>query len=123
MRHEGVPSVASGERSTIGKGVVIKGQILGSESLLIEGRVEGSIELPESLVTVGTNGQIVADVSAREIVVRGKVNGNLTATERVEVRNEGQLTGDVAAPRVSIEEGAFFKGGIDIRRAGKTSDK
>jgi cytoskeletal protein CcmA (bactofilin family) len=110
------PSSASGEQATIGKGLTIKGEINGSESLYIDGKVEGSVNLPGNRVTVGRNGQVAASITAREIVVLGKVRGNVTATDRVDIRAEGSLSGDVAAARISIEDGAFFKGGIDIRK-------
>lgn len=109
-------SPATGEQATIGKSLYIKGEISGSESLFIDGKVEGSINLPGNRVTVGRNGQVSASVTAREIVVLGKVRGNVSATDRVDIRAEGALTGDVAAARISIEDGAFFKGGIDIRK-------
>jgi cytoskeletal protein CcmA (bactofilin family) len=104
------------DQATIGKSLVIKGEVTGSESLYIDGRVEGSIHLPGNRVTVGRNGVIAANITAREAVILGKVRGNVTATDRVDIRNEGSLTGDVIAQRISIEDGAFFKGGIDIRK-------
>jgi cytoskeletal protein CcmA (bactofilin family) len=107
---------ASGEQATIGKGLFIKGEINGSESLFIDGKVEGSVNLPGNRVTIGRNGQVAANINAREIVVLGKVRGNVSATDRVDIRAEGSLSGDVAAARISIEDGAFFKGGIDIRK-------
>lgn len=107
---------STGEQATIGKGLFIKGEITGSESLFIDGKVEGSILLNGNRVTVGRNGQVAASITAREVVVLGKVRGNVTATDRVDIRAEGALTGDVAAARISIEDGAFFKGGIDIRK-------
>jgi cytoskeletal protein CcmA (bactofilin family) len=107
---------ATGDQATIGKGLFIKGEITGSESLYIDGKVDGSINLPGNRVTVGRNGQVAASISAREIVVLGKVRGNISATDRVDIRAEGALTGDVAAARISIEDGAFFKGGIDIKK-------
>jgi cytoskeletal protein CcmA (bactofilin family) len=110
------PAAASGEQATIGKGLFIKGEISGSESLYIDGKIEGSINLPGNRVTIGRNGQVAASITAREIVVLGKVRGNVTATDRVDIRAEGSLSGDVAAARISIEDGAFFKGGIDIRK-------
>ncbi len=109
---------ATGEQATIGKSLVIKGEVTGSESLYIDGKVEGSISLPGNRVTVGRNGQVSANISAREVVVLGKVRGNVNASDRVDIRSEGSLTGDVAAQRISIEDGAFFKGGIDIRKPG-----
>jgi cytoskeletal protein CcmA (bactofilin family) len=81
--------------------------------------VEGSINLAGNRVTVGRNGVVAANINAREIVVLGKVRGNLTASDRVDIRSDGSLTGDVVAARISIEDGAFFKGGIDIRKAGQ----
>ena len=98
---------------------MIKGEVTGSESLYIDGRVEGSINLSGNRVTVGRNGVVSANINAREIVVLGKVRGNLTASDRVDIRSDGSLTGDVVAARISIEDGAFFKGGIDIRKAGQ----
>jgi cytoskeletal protein CcmA (bactofilin family) len=109
-------SSGGGEQATIGKGLFIKGEISGSESLFVDGKVEGAITLPGNRVTVGRNGQVAANITAREIVVLGKVKGNVTATDRVDIRAEGALNGDVAAARISIEDGAFFKGGIDIRK-------
>jgi cytoskeletal protein CcmA (bactofilin family) len=106
----------AGDQATIGKGLIIKGEISGSESLYIDGKVEGTINLPGNRVTVGRNGQVAANITAREIVVLGKIRGNVAATDRVDIRSEGALTGDVAAARISIEDGAFFKGGIDIRK-------
>ena len=107
---------ASADQASISKGLFIKGEITGSESLFIDGKVEGSINLNGNRVTVGRNGQVAASITAREVVVLGKVRGNVTATDRVDIRAEGALTGDVAAARISIEDGAFFKGGIDIRK-------
>jgi cytoskeletal protein CcmA (bactofilin family) len=112
-------NAATGEQATIGKSLVIKGEVSGSESLYIDGKVEGAISLPGNRLTVGRNGQVAANISAREIVVLGKVRGNVTASDRVDIRSEGSLTGDVTAQRISIEDGAFFKGGIDIRKPGQ----
>jgi len=112
------PVVASGEQATIGKSLVVKGEVSGSESLYIDGKVEGTINLPGNRVTVGRNGQVAANIIAREVVVLGKVRGNVHASDRVDIRSEGSLTGDVAAARISIEDGAYFKGGIDIRKPG-----
>lgn len=109
--------VNSQEQATIGKSLVIKGEVTGSESLYIDGRVEGTINLPGNRVTVGRNGQIQANINAKELVVLGKVKGNITASDRVDIRNEGSLSGDVVCQRISIEDGAYFKGSIDIRKA------
>jgi cytoskeletal protein CcmA (bactofilin family) len=112
-------TTTTADQATIGKSLVIKGEVTGSESLYIDGRVEGSINLSGNRVTVGRNGVVSANINAREIVVLGKVRGNLTASDRVDIRSDGSLTGDVIAARISIEDGAFFKGGIDIRKGGQ----
>ncbi len=119
VRPTGAPAAAaSGEQATIGKSLIVKGELSGSESLYIDGKVEGAINLPGNRVTIGRNGQVAANILAREIVVLGKVRGNCQASDRVDIRSEGSLTGDVIAARISIEDGAFFKGGIDIRKPG-----
>src|ERR1700689_1606295 len=115
-------SPAAADQATIGKSLVVKGEVTGSESLYIDGKVEGAINLPGNRVTVGRNGQVSANISAREVVVLGKVRGNINASDRVDIRSEGSLTGDVIAQRISIEDGAFFKGGIDIRKPGQGKD-
>lgn len=115
-------STSTADQATIGKSLVIKGEVTGSESLYIDGRVEGSINLAGNRVTVGRNGIVAANITAREIVVLGKVRGNLTASDRVDIRSDGSLTGDVVAARISIEDGAYFKGGIDIRKAGQKAN-
>jgi cytoskeletal protein CcmA (bactofilin family) len=116
-------ATTTSDQATIGKSLVIKGEVTGSESLYIDGRVEGSINLSGNRVTIGRNGVVAANINAREIVVLGKVRGNLTASDRVDIRSDGSLTGDVVAARISIEDGAFFKGGIDIRKAGSAGAK
>ena len=113
------PGVSTTDQASISKGLFIKGEISGSESLFIDGKVEGSISLAGNRVTIGRNGSVAANITAREIVVLGKVRGNLNASDRVDIRNEGSLTGDVVAQRISIEDGAYFKGGIDIRKPGQ----
>ena len=109
-------AASAADQATISKGLFVKGEISGTESLFVDGKVEGSINLPGNRVTVGRNGQVAASISAREIVVLGKVRGNVTASDRVEIRVEGALTGDVTAARISIEDGAFFKGAIELRK-------
>ncbi len=116
-------AAATGEQATIGKSLVIKGEVSGSESLYIDGKIEGAINLPGNRVTVGRNGQVAANIMAREVVVLGKVRGNVHASDRIDIRSEGSLTGDVIAARISIEDGAFFKGGIDIRKPGTADAK
>jgi cytoskeletal protein CcmA (bactofilin family) len=112
----GRSGVAATDQAVIGKGLFVKGEISGTESLYIDGKVEGSINLSGNRVTVGRNGQVSANITAREVVVLGKVKGDVSATDRVDIRAEGALSGNVAAARISIEDGAFFKGGIDIRK-------
>ncbi len=116
-------AVPTGEQATIGKSLIVKGELTGSESLYIDGKVEGAINLPGNRVAVGVNGRVAANICAREIVVLGKVRGNCQASDRVDIRSEGSLTGDVIAARISIDDGAFFKGGIDIRKPGGTDLK
>src|SRR5450755_3734005 len=116
-------AATTSDQATIGKSLVIKGEVTGSESLYIDGRVEGSINLSGNRVTIGRNGVVAANINAREIVVLGKVRGNITASDRVDIRSDGSLTGDVIAARISIEDGAFFKGGIDIRKGGQPAQQ
>ncbi|MGH9533918.1 MAG: bactofilin family protein [Terriglobales bacterium] len=112
------PAPRAAERPThLGKTVFVKGSITGGEDLYVDGRVEGTIDLAKNTVTIGLNGQVQADVTAREVVIQGKLSGNVTASDRVEIRAQGALTGDVTCARISIEDGAFFKGGIDIQKA------
>jgi cytoskeletal protein CcmA (bactofilin family) len=110
--------INSQEQATIGKSLFIKGEVSGSESLYIDGRVEGAINLAGHRVTVGRNGQVQANINAKEVVILGKVKGNINASDRADIRNDGSLTGDVTCQRISIEDGAYFKGGIDIRKPG-----
>jgi cytoskeletal protein CcmA (bactofilin family) len=100
----------------IGKSVVIKGELNGSEDLTIEGQVEGKIELRQNVLTIGPNGKIKAQVFAKSVIVLGEVTGNVTATEKVDIRENGSVDGDIAAPRVAIAEGAHFRGSIDMQR-------
>jgi cytoskeletal protein CcmA (bactofilin family) len=102
----------------IGKSVIIKGELNGSEDLAIEGQVEGKIELRQNVLTIGPNGKIKAQVFAKSVVILGEVTGNVTATEKVEIRDNGSVDGDIAAPRVAIAEGAHFRGSIDMQRTG-----
>jgi cytoskeletal protein CcmA (bactofilin family) len=102
----------------IGKSVVIKGELNGSEDLTIEGQVEGKIELRQNALTIGPNGKIKAQVFAKTVIILGEVTGNVTATEKVDIRDNGSVDGDIAAPRVAIAEGAHFRGSIDMQRTG-----
>ena len=102
------------DRATIGKSLQIKGEVIGSESLYIDGKVEGAITIPGSRVTVSRDAQVSANITAREVVIFGKVFGNITASDRVDLRSESSVIGDVAAQRITIADGAFFEGGIHI---------
>jgi len=102
----------------IGKSVVIKGELNGSEDLTIEGHVEGKIELKDHVLTIGPNGKIKAQVFAKAVIVLGEVNGNVTATEKVDIRDGGSVDGDIVSPRVAIAEGAHFRGSVDMQRKG-----
>ena len=103
----------------IGKSVVIKGELSGSEDLTIEGHVEGRIDLRENVLTIGPNGKIKAEVFAKAVIVLGEVTGNVTASEKVDIRDNGSVDGDIASPRVAIAEGAHFRGSVDMQRAGQ----
>ncbi len=105
-----------GEVAHIGKSVVVKGELSGSEDLYLDGEVEGSIELRNHSLTIGPNGKVRANVQAKEVVVHGKVDGNVRGSERVELKKSAVLNGDIATQRISIEDGAFFKGSIDIQK-------
>ena len=107
----------------IGKSVFIKGELSGSEDLTIEGNVEGRIELKENTLTIGPNGKIRAEVFAKQVIVLGEVTGNVTATEKVDIRDNGSVDGDVTSPRVAIAEGAHFRGAIDMQRASQPTSQ
>jgi cytoskeletal protein CcmA (bactofilin family) len=100
----------------IGKSVVIKGELNGSEDLTIEGQVEGKIELRQNVLTIGANGRIKAQVFAKSVIILGEVTGNVTASEKVDIRDNGSVDGDIASPRVAIAEGAHFRGSIDMQK-------
>jgi len=102
----------------IGKSVVIKGELNGSEDLTIEGHVEGKIELKDHVLTIGPNGKIKAQVFAKSVIVLGEVHGNVTASEKVDIRDNGSVDGDIISPRVAIAEGAHFRGSVDMQRKG-----
>src|SRR5438105_15293394 len=108
---------STGEQATIGRSLIIKGEVTGSEPLYIDGRVEGTIILTDNRLTIGRNGSVSANVNAKEVVVMGKLHGNVTVSDRVDIRAEGALTGDVVAHRLSIEDGAFFKGSVDLKKS------
>jgi cytoskeletal protein CcmA (bactofilin family) len=100
----------------IGKSVVFKGELNGSEDLTIEGHVEGTIQLRDHVLTIGPNGRIKAQVFAKSVIVLGEVTGNVTASDKVDIRDNGSVDGDIVAPRVAIAEGAHFRGSVDMQR-------
>lgn len=102
----------------IGKSVVIKGELNGSEDLTIEGQVEGKIELRQNVLTIGPNGKIKAEVFAKAVIVLGEVTGDVSATEKVDIRDNGSVDGDITSPRVAIADGAHFRGSIDMQGSG-----
>ena len=112
-------ATTTADQATIGKSLVIKGEVTGSESLYIDGRVEGSINLAGNRVTIGRNGKVDASIQAKEVVVMGKVNGNIECSDRVDIRAEGSVSGDISTVRISVEDGASLKGGIQVRTEGK----
>lgn len=115
------PPVA--RNANIGQSVTIKGTLVGKEDLTIEGRVEGKIELEEHMLTIGEHGVIQADLQAKNIVIHGRLNGNVSADDKVEISATGSVQGDIRAPRVAILEGAAFKGGIDMEVGANTGSE
>jgi cytoskeletal protein CcmA (bactofilin family) len=109
-------TLSAANRSSIGKSLHIKGEITGSEPLHIEGTVEGSVKLPDNRVTVERNGRVSANIAAREIVVFGEVVGSCEASDHFDIRSQGSLCGDIVVSRISVEDGAFLTGSIDIRK-------
>jgi cytoskeletal protein CcmA (bactofilin family) len=113
----------SGSQATIGKSVIIKGQIYSREDLFLDGEFEGTVELQEHRLTIGPNGKVQANVKAREIVIIGTIHGNIDASDKVEIRKEARLVGDIRTTRISIDDGAYFKGSIDIQKADVTKQQ
>jgi len=103
------------DQATIGRSVVIKGEVSGAESLYIDGRIEGTVSFGDHRVTVGRNGVVAANITARELVIMGKVTGNIECSDRVDIRSEGSLTGDIVSQRISIEDGAMLKGAVQVK--------
>jgi len=114
------PTRGGTEQATIGPSITIRGEVTGDEDLLIQGRVDGSVDLKQHKVTVGQNGQVKAGIAARVVTIEGKVEGDLIAEEQVILRSSARVEGDIAAPRVTLEDGATFRGGVDM---GSTSDR
>ena len=103
------------EQATIGRTLVIKGEVSGAESIFVDGRIEGSINLADHRVTIGRNGNVAANINAKEIVIMGKVTGNVDCSDRLDIRSEGSLTGDIVTARISVEDGALLKGSVQVR--------
>jgi len=103
------------EQATIGRSLVIKGEISGAESVFIDGKVEGTIHLTDNRVSIGRNGVITANINAREVVIMGNVTGNVECSDRLDIRAEGSLTGDVITQRISVEDGAVLTGSVEVR--------
>jgi cytoskeletal protein CcmA (bactofilin family) len=108
------PPRRSGERATIGPSIFIKGDLAGEEDLVIEGRVEGKVDLKQHNVTIGKNGRVKADVFGRVVTVEGEVDGNVFAAEQAVLRQSGAVRGNITSPRVTLEDGSRFKGSIDM---------
>jgi len=108
------PAVSTRERAVLGSSLSLKGEISGAEDLLVQGRIEGRIELADHAVTIGSSGKITADVFAKAIVVEGEVRGNLFATEQILIRKAGNVHGNLTAPRVVLEDGCRFKGSVEM---------
>ena len=111
------------DQTHIARTVVIKGQVSGAESLFIDGRIEGTISFPDNRVTIGRNGNVAANITAKEVVIMGKVQGNVECADRLDIRSEGVLSGDVITHRISVEEGAILKGGVEVRNPEKKDQK
>lgn len=103
------------EQATIGRSMVIKGELSGSEALYVDGRVEGNIHFADNRVTIGRNGIVTANIEAKEVVIMGEVKGNIECTDRLDIRSEGSLIGDVTTRRISVEDGAIMKGSVQVR--------
>ena len=106
-----------GGPAVLGKSVIMKGQIFSREDLTIDGEVEGAVELQEHRLTVGPNGKVMASIKAREVVVLGTIHGNVETTDKIDIRKDAKLVGDIKTARIVIEDGAYFKGNVDILRA------
>jgi len=111
------------EQATIGRTLVIKGEVSGSESLYIDGKIEGTLTFKDHRVTVGRNGVVQANIAAREVVIMGKVTGNVECSDRVDIRSEGTLTGDVVSQRISVEDGAMLRGSVQLTPSEQKHEK
>lgn len=112
-------TTASGNTARLGPSLHIKGEITGNEDLHLDGSVEGLVHLDDKKLTVGSSARVTADIMAREVVVYGNVKGNLRARDRIEIKKDGSVVGDLTTARIMIEDGAYFKGSIEIDKAGE----
>ena len=116
METTNAPDIARAETTIIGKSLVIKGELSCNEELYVDGQVEGVIDPKGNRLTVGPHGRVKANVTASAVVVQGKLEGNVRASDRVDLKQSAVVTGDIAAQRISIDEGAYFKGRVNIQR-------
>jgi len=122
-RRESSVSPSGQVQATIGRSIVLKGELSANEDLLIEGQFEGTVNLQDHCLTIGTNGRVKAEIEARQVIILGSVNGNINAREKIEVRRTGNVMGDLSSASIAIEEGAYFKGSIDILREGRQEEQ
>ncbi len=111
------------EQASIGQSLLIKGEVIGSEPLYIDGHIEGSIHLAGNRLTIGHHGSVIANLDAEEVIIMGSVKGNVQCSERLEIRSEGSLVGDVVSQRISIEDGAVLRGSVEVRTGAQKRDK
>jgi cytoskeletal protein CcmA (bactofilin family) len=116
------PTTTSGTTARLGASLHIKGEITGNEDLQIDGSVEGLVQLEDRKLTVGASARVTADIIAREVIVYGNVKGNLRARDRIEIKKDGSVVGDLTTARIMIEDGAYFKGSIEIDKTGDAAD-
>jgi len=116
IRKEPGSNVSHPAQTIMGRSVILRGDLSGGEDLLVEGQLEGTINLEDHCLTVGQNGRVTAEIHARQVVILGSVQGNITAGEKIEIRKSGHVVGDLVSAGIAIEEGAYFKGSIDIQR-------
>lgn len=122
IRRDSSVTSQTGVQATIGRSIVLKGELSANEDLIIEGQFEGTVNLQDHCLTVGSNGKVKAEIQARQVVILGSVNGNVSARDKIEVRQTGNVTGDLTSASISIEEGAYFKGSIDILRESRQEE-
>ena len=120
IRRDSPSTISSPGQALIGRSIILKGELSANEDLLIEGQFDGTVNLQEHCLTIGTNGKVKAQINARQVIILGSVTGNINAKEKIDVRKSGSVIGDLVSASVAIEEGAYFKGSIDITRNGES---